>query len=77
MAKRSMKAAILGKSKSMYPTGGTNPRTLRAIHKLYKTVPSSKTDEEYEKEITGGYVGKACPTCFVKFSKTGECNCWR
>lgn len=76
MAKQSVVNAIKGKSKAMYKTGGVSPQTLRDIQKLYKTISIAPDDNALERKyFHGGYKGKACKTCFTKFSVNGTCNC--
>jgi len=77
MAKRSIVGAIRNKSKAVYPTAGTKPVTLLAIHKLAPKGFAMANDEELERKyIHGGYKNKKmCPTCFVRYSVTGACNC--
>jgi len=76
VAKRSISKAIRLKSHTAYPTNGAKPSTIRAIHKLGpKPMIMPKSDDEHERVIHGGYRGKSCKVCFVKFSKIGACNC--
>lgn len=78
MAKRSSAKAIRDKSKAMFPTAGSKAPKLNAIldGRGKPPIGMMPSDEELEaKYIDGGYTGKACPTCFTKYSKSGSCNC--
>jgi hypothetical protein len=78
MAKQSYIKAIRGKSTAMYKTGGTRPYELHAIHALMQGNGffDPNADEKAERSIDGGFKNKSiCPTCFVRFSKNGSCNC--